>query len=199
MVDRILEFLRNRYFIGTVVAIILGLILNSFVTYSKERANEAEFEKFQEVNASLSVKSEAEIVNSKLDLEFDSLGFEMITKSVLAKKSIDENDFNNAVKLFNEIYTEVVSSNISKTTKEVLIEQYSENIVRLYMELDDFESGDKFISENQLNSSRFHDVAGDFYKYFSNNDKSNFHYDRAISFDIDLSQQNLINLKRPIK
>ena len=126
MVDRILEFLRNRYFIGTVVAIILGLILNSFVTYSKERANEAEFEKFQEVNASLSVESEAEVVSSKLDLEFDSLGFEMITKSVLAKKSIDENDFNNAVKLFNEIYTEVVSSNISKTTKEVLIEQYSD-------------------------------------------------------------------------
>ena len=89
MVDRILEFLRNRYFIGTVVAIILGLILNSFVTYSKERANEAEFEKFQEVNASLSVESEAEVVSSKLDLEFDSLGFEMITKSVLAKKSID--------------------------------------------------------------------------------------------------------------
>ena len=66
MVDRILEFLRNRYFIGTVVAIILGLILNSFVTYSKERANEAEFEKFQEVNASLSVKSEAEVVSLSL-------------------------------------------------------------------------------------------------------------------------------------
>ena len=199
MVDRILEFLRNRYFIGAVVAIILGLILNSFITYSKEKANEVEFEKFQEVNASLSVQSEEEVESSSLDLEFDSLGFEMITKSVLAKKSIDENDFNSAVKLFNEIYKEVVSSNISKTTKEVLIEQYSENIVRLYMELDDFDSGDKFISENELNSSRFHDVAVDFYKYFSNNDKSNFHYDRAISFDIDLSQQNLINLKRPIK
>ena len=44
MVDRILEFLRNRYFIGAVVAIILGLILNSFVTYSKERSNEIEFD-----------------------------------------------------------------------------------------------------------------------------------------------------------
>ena len=112
MVDRILEFLRNRYFIGAVVAIILGLILNSFITYSKEKANEVEFEKFQEVNASLSVQSEEEVESSNLDLEFDSLGFEMITKSVLAKKSIDENDFNTAVKLFNEIYTEVVSSNI---------------------------------------------------------------------------------------
>ena len=199
MVDRILEFLRNRYFIGAVVAIVLGLVLNSFLTYSKDKANEVEFKKFQEVNASLSTQSGDVIESNELDIEFDSLGFEMITKTVLAKKSIDEKDFKNAVQLFNEIYSEVISSNISKATKEVLTEQYSENIVRLYMELDDYESGDNFISENERDSSRFHDVAGDFYKYFKFNDKSNFHYDRAISFDIEVSQKNLINLKRPIK
>lgn len=199
MVDRILEFLRNRYFIGAVVAIVLGLVLNSFLTYSKDKANEVEFKKFQEVNASLATQSGDVIESNELDVEFDSLGFEMITKTVLAKKSIDEKDFKNAVQLFNEIYSEVISSNISKATKEVLTEQYSENIVRLYMELDDYESGDNFISENELDSSRFHDVAGDFYKYFNFNDKSNFHYDRAVSFDIDVSQKNLINLKRPIK
>jgi predicted negative regulator of RcsB-dependent stress response len=198
MVDRIIEFLKNRYFIGAVVAIVLGVVINSFFTYSKERANEIEFERFQEVNASLATQTE-EVKNSELNLEFDSLGFEMITKSVLAKKSIDEKDYLNASILFNEIYAEVIGSNISSATKEVLTEQYSENIVRIYMELDDFESGDKFITENELNSSRFHDVAGDFYKYFDKTDKSNFHYDRAISFDIDESQKNLINLKRPIK
>jgi predicted negative regulator of RcsB-dependent stress response len=198
MVDRIIEFLKNRYFIGAVVAIVLGVVINSFFTYSKERANEIEFERFQEVNASLATQTE-EVKNSELNLEFDSLGFEMITKSVLAKKSIDEKDYLNASILFNEIYAEVIGSNISSATKEVLAEQYSENIVRIYMELDDFESGDKFITENELNSSRFHDVAGDFYKYFDKTDKSNFHYDRAISFDIDESQKNLINLKRPIK
>ena len=199
MVDRILEFLKNRYFIGAVAAIVLGIVINSFLTYSKERANEVEFEKFQEVNASLASQTEGEVKNSELNLEFDSLGFEMITKSVLAKKSIDEKDYLNASILFNEIYTEVTTSNISSETKEVLTEQYSENIVRIYMELDDFESGDTFIIENELNSSRFHDVAGDFYKHFDKTDKSNFHYDRAISFDIDESQKNLINLKRPIK
>jgi hypothetical protein len=198
MVDRIIEFLKNRYFIGAVVAIVLGVVINSFFTYSKERANEIEFERFQEVNASLATQTE-EVKNSELNLEFDSLGFEMITKSVLAKKSIDEKDYLNASILFNEIYAEVIGSNISSATKEVLAEQYSENIVRIYMELDDFESGDKFITENELNSSRFHDVAGDFYKYFDKTDKSNFHYDGAISFDIDESQKNLINLKRPIK
>jgi hypothetical protein len=198
MVDRIIEFLKNRYFIGAVVAIVLGVVINSFFTYSKERANEIEFERFQEVNASLATQTE-EVKNSELNLEFDSLGFEMITKSVLAKKSIDEKDYLNTSILFNEIYAEVIGSKISSATKEVLTEQYSENIVRIYMELDDFESGDKFITENELNSSRFHDVAGDFYKYFDKTDKSNFHYDRAISFDIDESQKNLINLKRPIK
>ena len=198
MVDRIIEFLKNRYFIGAVVAIVLGVVINSFFTYSKERANEIEFERFQEVNASLATQTE-EVKNSELNLEFDSLGFEMITKSVLAKKSIDEKDYLNASILFNEIYAEVKGSKISSATKEVLTEQYSENNLRIYMELDDFESGEKFNTENELNSSRFHDVAGDFYKYFDKTDKSNFHYDRAISFDIDESQKNLINLKRPIK
>ena len=199
MVDRILEFLKNRYFIGAVVAIVVGLGINSFLAYSKEKANEVEFKKFQEVNETLALDPELEPKLDKLDLNFESLGYEVITKTVLAKKSIDENDFQNAITLFKDIYVKISSSNIAKSSKEVLLEQYSENIVRLHMELDDFENGDIFIKENMIQTARFHDVAGDFYKYFGEDDEANIQYDKALSFDMDESQKNLINLKRPIK
>ena len=199
MVDRILEFLKNRYFIGAVVAIVVGLGINSFLAYSKEKANEVEFKKFQEVNETLALDPELEPKLDELDLNFESLGYEVITKTVLAKKSIDENDFQNAITLFKDIYVKISSSNIAKSSKEVLLEQYSENIVRLHMELDDFENGDIFIKENMIYTARFHDVAGDFYKYFGEDDEANIQYDKALSFDMDESQKNLINLKRPIK
>ncbi len=54
MVDRILEFLKNKYFIGTVIAVFLGLLINSITLYAKEKANEEEFKRFQEINNSLS-------------------------------------------------------------------------------------------------------------------------------------------------
>ena len=199
MVDRILEFLRNRYFIGSVVAIVLGLIINSFVSYSNERANEVEFKKFQEVNEALALDQELAPNLDELDVDFDSLGYEVITKTILAKKSIDEKDFENALTLFAEVYGKVKSSNIPKNSKEVLLDQYSENIVKLYMELDGYENGDLFIKENMINNSRFHDVAGDFYKYFGKDEEANKQYDMALNFDMDQSQKNLINLKRPIK
>lgn len=199
MVDRILEFLRNRYFIGSVVAIVLGLIINSFVSYSNERANEVEFKKFQEVNEALALDQELAPNLDELDVDFDSLGYEVITKTILAKKSIDEKDFENALALFAEVYEKVRSSNIPMNSKEVLLDQYSENIVKLHMELGAFENGDLFIKENMINNSRFHDVAGDFYKYFGKNEEANKQYDMALNFDMDQPQKNLINLKRPIK
>ena len=36
-------------------------------------------------------------------------------------------------------------------------------------------------------------------KYFGEDDEANIQYDKALSFDMDESQKNLINLKRPIK
>ena len=88
MADRILEFLKNKYFIGAVVAVFLGFLINSITSYTKEKANEEEFKRFQEINNSLS--SESTVNAEELDFEFDSDGFEIITKSVMAKKALDE-------------------------------------------------------------------------------------------------------------
>ena len=197
MVDRILEFLKNKYFIGAVGAVFIGLLINSITSYTKEKANEEEFKRFQEINNSLS--SDNSVNSEDIDFKFDSDGFEIITKSVFAKKAIDEQNFSEATALFEDVFKKVQNSSISKDTKEILIEQYFENLVRLCMELDDFEKGDTLIKENQLNSARYHDVAGDFYKHFQDTDMANYHYDMAISLDLDDSQKNLIKLKKPLK
>ncbi len=197
MVDRILEFLKNKYFIGAVSAVFIGLLINSITSYTKEKANEEEFKRFQEINNSLS--SDNSVNSEDIDFKFDSDGFEIITKSVFAKKAIDEQNFSEATALFEDVFKKVQNSSISKDTKEILIEQYFENLVRLCMELDDFEKGDTLIKENQLNSARYHDVAGDFYKHFQDIDMANYHYDMAISLDLDDSQKNLIKLKKPLK
>ena len=197
MADRILEFLKNKYFIGAVVAVFLGLLINSITSYAKEKANEEEFKRFQEINNSLS--SEYTVNAEELNFEFDSDGFEIITKSVFAKKALDEQNFSEASALFEDVFIEVKNSSIARDTKEILLEQYYENLVRLSMELEDFEKGDELIKENQLGSSRYHDVAGDFYKHFQDNEMANYHYDLAISFDMDESQKNLIKLKKPLK
>ena len=197
MADRILEFLKNKYCIGAVVAVFLGFLINSITSYTKEKANEEEFKRFQEINNSLS--SESTVNAEELNFEFDSDGFEIITKSVMAKKALDEQNFSEASELFEDVFIKVKNSSIAMDTKEILLEQYYENLVRLSMELEDFEKGDGLIKENQLGSARYHDVAGDFYKYFQDNEMANYHYDLAISFDMDESQKNLIKLKKPLK
>ena len=130
----------------------------------------------------------------ELNFEIDSDGIEIITKSVFAKKALDEQNFSEASALFQDIFYKVTESSIPKDTKKILLEQYYENLVRICMELDDFEKGESLIEENQLDTARFHDVAGDFYKYFQKNEMANYHYDMAISFDMDDSQKNLIKL-----
>ena len=197
MADRILEFLKNKYFIGAVFAVFLGFLINSITSYTKEKANEEEFKRFQEINNSLS--SESTVNAEELNFEFDSDGFEIITKSVFAKKALDEQNFSEASALFEDVFIKVKNSSITRDTKEILLEQYYENLVRLSMELEDFEKGDELIKENQLGSSRYHDVAGDFYKHFQVNEMANYHYDLAISFDMDESQKNLIKLKKPLE
>ena len=198
MLDGILDFLRNRYFIGAVTLIIVFIIVNSVMGYYSSKANEAEFKKFVEINEEFSVdESDSDTLFNELDLDFESYGYELITKTILAKKAVDEGNFDLALKLFIEMYELILDKNISKDTKNILKEQYAENIVRIYMEKNDFDGGSNFIKENTTDSLRFHELAGDFYKFFEKNEDSVFHYDKALTFDIDEAQKNIINLKKP--
>ena len=198
MLDRILDFLRNRYFIGAVILIVVLIIVNSVMGYYSSKANEAEFKKFVEINEEFSVdETDSDTLFNELDLDFESYGYELITKTILAKKAVDEGNFDLALKLYIEMYELILDKNISEDTKNILKEQYAENIVRIYMEKNDFDGGSNFIKENTTDSLRFHELAGDFYKFFEKNEDSVFHYDEALTFDIDEAQKNIINLKKP--
>lgn len=167
MLDRILDFLRNRYFIGAVILIVVLIIVNSVMGYYSSKANEAEFKKFVEINEEFSVdETDSDTLFNELDLDFESYGYELITKTILAKKAVDEGNFDLALKLYIEMYELILDKNISKDTKNILKEQYAENIVRIYMEKNDFDGGSNFIKENTTDSLRFHELAGDFYKFF---------------------------------
>jgi len=198
VLDRILDFLRNRYFIGAVILIVVLIIVNSVMGYYSSKANEAEFKKFVEINEEFSVdETDSDTLFNELDLDFESYGYELITKTILAKKAVDEGNFDLALKLYIEMYELILDKNISEDTKNILKEQYAENIVRIYMEKNDFDGGSNFIKENTTDSLRFHELAGDFYKFFEKNEDSVFHYDKALTFDIDEAQKNIINLKKP--
>tara|TARA_B100001996_G_scaffold266527_1_gene208186 strand:+ start:1192 stop:1794 length:603 start_codon:yes stop_codon:yes gene_type:complete len=198
MLERILDFLKNKYFIGGITLVALIFIGSSVMNYYSEKANEAEFRKFVKINEEFSIEeSNSNELFNNLDLNFDSFGYELITKTVLAKKAVDEANFDLALNLFLEMYQLVKSERISKVTKNILEEQYAENIVRIYMEKNDFVGGSNFIKENTINSLRFHELAGDFYKFFEKNKDSVFHYNQALTFDLDETQKNIINLKKP--
>ena len=198
MLDRILDFIRNKYFIGAITLLIVFIVVNSVLGYYSNKANEAEFKKFVEINEEFSVdESDSNTLYDELDLNFDSYGYELITKTILAKKAVDEANFDLALNLYLEMHKLILDKNINKATKNILKEQYAENIVRIYMEKNDFDGGSNFIKENTTNSLRFHELAGDFYKFFEKSEDSLFHYDKALTFDIDEAQKNIINLKKP--
>ena len=198
MLDRILDFIRNKYFIGAMTLLIVFIGVNSVIGYYSNKANEAEFKKFVEINEEFSVdESDSNTLYDELDLNFDSYGYELITKTILAKKAVDEANFDLALNLYLEMHKLILDKNINKATKNILKEQYAENIVRIYMEKNDFDGGSNFIKENTTNSLRFHELAGDFYKFFEKSEDSLFHYDKALTFDIDEAQKNIINLKKP--
>ena len=198
MLDRILDFIRNKYFIGAITLLIVFIVVNSVIGYYSNKANEAEFKKFVEINEEFSVdESDSNTLYDELDLNFDSYGYELITKTILAKKAVDEANFELALNLYIEMHKLILDKNINKATKNILKEQYAENIVRIYMEKNDFDGGSNFIKENTTDSLRFHELAGDFYKFFEKSEDSLFHYDKALTFDIDEAQKNIINLKKP--
>jgi len=198
VLDRILDFIRNRYFIGAMTLLIVFIVVNSVIGYYSNKANETEFKKFVEINEEFSVdESDSNALFDELDLDFDSYGYELITKTILAKKAVDEYNFDLALNLFLEMHKLIQDENINKATKNILKEQYVENIVRIYMEKNDFNGGSNFIKENTTDSLRFHELAGDFYKFFEKSEDSLFHYDKALTYDIDEAQKNIINLKKP--
>ena len=77
---------------------------------------------------------------------------EIIVKTVLAKKAIDEGNLT-LVQPCLKMHIKTKESNINLQTKNIVLEQFRENIVRIYMETDDYENGAKFL---EMGNNRDH-------------------------------------------
>tara|TARA_B000000609_G_C24162812_1_gene344868 strand:+ start:1025 stop:1636 length:612 start_codon:yes stop_codon:yes gene_type:complete len=203
MLERILNFLKNKYFIGTVVLLLVIAIVVIAINFNNKKANEAEFNKLIEVNGKVSNAiqqniSTEELLND-LDLNFESFSYEFTANALVAKKAVDEGNIDIALDIYLNMHSFILDEALSNGTENILRENLVENIVRIYMEKNDFDSGSNFLNNNSIDSVYFHELAGDFYKYFEKNDESIFHYNQALSFDTDEAQKNIINLKKPTK
>lgn len=201
MLERILNFLKNKYFIGTVVLLLVIAIVVMAINFNNKKANEAEFNKLIEVNGKVSNAiqqniSTEELLND-LDLNFESFSYEFTANALVAKKAVDEGNIDIALDIYLNMHGFILDEGLSSVTENILRDNLVENIVRIYMEKNDFDAGSNFLNNNSNDSVYFHELAGDFYKYFKKNDQSIFHYNKAISFDIDEAQKNIINLKKP--
>ena len=203
MLERILNFLKNKYFIGTVVLLLMIAIVVMAINFNNKKANEAEFNKLIEVNGKVSNAiqqniSTEELLND-LDLNFESFSYEFTANALVAKKAVDEGNIDIALDIYLNMHSFILDEALSNGTENILRENLVENIVRIYMEKNDFDAGSNFLNNNSIDSVYFHELAGDFYKYFEKNDESIFHYNQALSFDTDEAQKNIINLKKPTK
>ncbi len=203
MLEKILNFLKNKYFIGTIVLLLVIAIAVFVINFNNKKANEVEFNKLVEVNSKVSNAiqqniSTEELLND-LDLNFESFGYEFTANAFVAKKAVDEGSIDIALDIYLNMHSFILDEDLSNGIENILRENLVENIVRIYMEKNDFDAGSNFLSNNSINSVYFHELAGDFYKYFEKNDESIFHYNKALSFDIDENQKNIINLKKPNK
>lgn len=195
MLEQLEKFLKNRYTIFSIVAVVLIIIAVNVNSYFQNKNNEAEFLRFVEINDAFATEGAASELSDNLNLNFENFGYELIAKSILAKKSLDEGNQDLAYSIYTELYSSLSKSNIDSETLKIMQEQFSENILRLTMELNLYESGEEFINKSSLNSVRFFEISGDFYKFFENFDKANEWYNKAINSDISENQKNLIRLK----
>ena len=156
MVDQILNFIKNKYFIGAVAAVVVVYAALSFNQYLSEEQNKKDFKKFISVNDRLAnTELSAESLLSNSDLNFNEVGYEIIVKTVLAKKAIDEGNLTLGATLFEDAYLKTKESNMNLQTKNIVLEQFRENIVRIYMEIDDYENGAKFLEMGKNRDASF--------------------------------------------
>jgi predicted negative regulator of RcsB-dependent stress response len=88
-----------------------------------------------------------------------------------------------------------MKSNLGRDSRAIINSEIIENIIRINIQLDDFEQGKKFINSLEQNQ-RNYELEGDFYKNFKKFDEANNAYNRALADEIDEGKINFIKLKK---
>ena len=117
MIENLINFVRSRTFIYSVSGVVLLFGVLSLLNYLNDQKNQEEFLQFVEINEEFSNETEtAEDLFKRLDLEYQNFGYELITKSVLAKKALDEESFELALKIYKETSNQGLVTTLVKGT-----------------------------------------------------------------------------------
>ena len=194
MIDQILNFFKNKYFLVSLGLLLVFTAIYQFLDYQNTLKNDDEFLKLISFNEK--AINEETSFNELMDEseKFTIFGYKLIVKSLLAQKAIEREDLVSARNVYKQLYAESMKSNLGKSSRTIINSEVIENIVRINIQLDDFEEGEKFINSLEQNQRNF-ELEGDFYKYFKKFDEANISYDKALENEIDEGKVNFIKLK----
>tara|TARA_Y100001935_G_scaffold207895_1_gene177323 strand:+ start:373 stop:975 length:603 start_codon:yes stop_codon:yes gene_type:complete len=195
MIDQILNFFKNKYFLVSLGLLLVFTAIYQFLDYQNTLKNDDEFLKLISFNEK--AINEETSFNELMDEseKFTIFGYKLIVKSLLAQKAIEREDLVSARNVYKQLYAESMKSNLGKSSRTIINSEVIENIVRINIQLDDFEEGEKFINSLEQNQRNF-ELEGDFYKYFKKFDEANISYDKALENEIDEGKVNFIKLKK---
>tara|TARA_Y100000591_G_C21689620_1_gene622418 strand:- start:120 stop:722 length:603 start_codon:yes stop_codon:yes gene_type:complete len=195
MIDQILNFFKNKYFLVSLGLLLVFTAIYQFLDYQNTLKNDDEFLKLISFNEK--AINEETSFNELMDEseKFTIFGYKLIVKSLLAQKAIESEDLVSARNIYKQLYADSMKSNLGKSSRTIINSEVIENIVRINIQLDDFEEGEKFIDSLEQNQRNF-ELEGDFYKYFKKFDEANISYDKALENEIDEGKVNFIKLKK---
>lgn len=195
MIDQILNFFKNKYFLIALALLVVFIAIYQFLDYQNKLKNDDEFKKLISFNEKVIIEETDFNELMEESDKFTIFGYKLIVKSLLAQKAIENENLISARNIYNQLYVDSMNSNLGRDSRSIINSEIIENIIRINIQLDDFEEGKKFINSLEQ-SQRNYELEGDFYKYFKKFDEANNSYDKALEEETDEGKVNFIRLKK---
>ena len=195
MIDQILNFFKNKYFLIALALLVVFIAIYQFLDYQNKLKNDDEFKKLISFNEKVIIEETDFNELMEESEKFTIFGYKLIVKSLLAQKAIENENLISARNIYNQLYVDSMNSNLGRDSRSIINSEIIENIIRINIQLDDFEEGKKFINSLEQNQ-RTYELEGDFYKHFKKFDEANNSYDKALKEETDEGKVNIIKLKK---
>ena len=195
MIDQILNFFKNKYFLIALALLVVFIAIYQFLDYQNKLKNDDEFKKLISFNEKVIIEETDFNELMEESDKFTIFGYKLIVKSLLAQKAIENENLISARNIYNQLYVDSMNSNLGRESRSIINSEIIENIIRINIQLDDFEEGKKFINSLEQNQ-RNYELEGDFYKHFKKFDEANNSYDKALKEETDEGKVNFIRLKK---
>ena len=195
MIDQILNFFKNKYFLIALALLVVFIAIYQFLDYQNKLKNDDEFKKLISFNEKVIIEETDFNELMEESEKFTIFGYKLIVKSLLAQKAIENENLISARNIYNQLYVDSMNSNLGRDSRSIINSEIIENIIRINIQLDDFEEGKKFINSLEQNQ-RNYELEGDFYKHFKKFDEANNSYDKALEEETDEGKVNFIRLKK---